>query len=336
MKRYKRYFNEARRNPDQNPFVGAWDYLIEYKDDPDVYISFTTIDKIGINPLSKYNTPIGIYCYPLKEFINQRLYKHKHNSEEAIKIRASHSIGFFAAFAGGSKYVNFIKKKSSANFIDDMYKDYGSNDFDKDMKILRKKYEHSFPNLSMKETTNLLNVLIKYFDSQLMPNEPIDIDVNDILTIIKKNTQNLSYVNIKRMAQNLEMGIYSVFIKKIKDKNFRDKWLREFLPTLVDSMFDSIVEEGINTVKEKNPIMSMWNITRLLANRLTSSDKAAATKWNFILRQDLGYDGFGDKSGKGYIHPSEPMQAVFLNPKAFTLLHRVENKPAKKSHNVGE
>ena len=29
------------------------------------YISFTAIDKIGINPRSVYNTPVGIYCYPL-------------------------------------------------------------------------------------------------------------------------------------------------------------------------------------------------------------------------------------------------------------------------------
>jgi hypothetical protein len=32
----------------------------------DLYISYTGLDKIGINPVSGYNTPIGVYCYPLE------------------------------------------------------------------------------------------------------------------------------------------------------------------------------------------------------------------------------------------------------------------------------
>ena len=59
---------EARRNPEKNPHIGAWDLFFKYKDDPNVYISFTTIDKLGINPNSKFNTPNGIYTYPIKEF----------------------------------------------------------------------------------------------------------------------------------------------------------------------------------------------------------------------------------------------------------------------------
>ena len=75
MKIYKSRFNhysEKRRNPEMNPHISAWDYVDKYKNDPDVYISFTTIDKIGINPRSVYNTPNGIYCYPLREFYIER------------------------------------------------------------------------------------------------------------------------------------------------------------------------------------------------------------------------------------------------------------------------
>lgn len=32
---------------------------------PNAFITFTSIDKLGINPRSKYKTPNGIYCYPL-------------------------------------------------------------------------------------------------------------------------------------------------------------------------------------------------------------------------------------------------------------------------------
>jgi hypothetical protein len=58
--------HEARRNPDQNPRIGPLTRLEEYKDDPNIFISFTAVDKAGLKPLSDYNTPLGIYCYPLK------------------------------------------------------------------------------------------------------------------------------------------------------------------------------------------------------------------------------------------------------------------------------
>ena len=67
MKSYKLFLSEKRSNPDKNPKLSAYDYLEQYKDDPDVYISFTDISKIGINPRSDFNTPNGIYTYPLRE-----------------------------------------------------------------------------------------------------------------------------------------------------------------------------------------------------------------------------------------------------------------------------
>lgn len=59
--------------------------LEKYKDNPAVYLSFTSIieprqqsvgdnpiskktNKLGVNPLSQYSTPIGIYNYPVKAF----------------------------------------------------------------------------------------------------------------------------------------------------------------------------------------------------------------------------------------------------------------------------
>ena len=62
---------ELRKNPDQNPKVTvntelatALDQISEYGDPTDLFISFTAVDKLGINPQSKYLTPIGIYAYP--------------------------------------------------------------------------------------------------------------------------------------------------------------------------------------------------------------------------------------------------------------------------------
>lgn len=71
-------FLEARKNPELNPKISAYEALLPYKDDDSIYISM--VDdlskedvksknslKIGINPNSEWRTPIGIYTYPLKD-----------------------------------------------------------------------------------------------------------------------------------------------------------------------------------------------------------------------------------------------------------------------------
>ena len=244
MQRYIPFF-EKRSNPELNPYIGAWDYLDKYKDDPDVYISFTEIDKIGINPESKYNTPVGIYTYPLKEFVRNYIDK-----EDGFELRKDIPVGHYAPFAGSSKYINFIRVKDKAHFINDMYKDYGSDNYDRDIKILTK--------------------------------------------------------------------IYKPIFKSVKNKNILIKdW-------------GSLIDVATRQAYQANPSCIMWNITREISGHFSANEKQASTKWNLILSKDLGYSGFADKSGKGYIHPSEPMQAVFLNTRAFEVIARVENVPAKK------
>lgn len=81
MLQFKAFVNEARRNPKQNPKISAYEWLRPYKDRDDIFISFTSIGKIGINPHSGYNTPNGIYTYPLKEIWEE----FDHNNER-IKV----------------------------------------------------------------------------------------------------------------------------------------------------------------------------------------------------------------------------------------------------------
>lgn len=44
------------------PFIGS-------TGDPKFFIHFGSIDRVGLNPRSKYNTPNGVYCYPLTQEI---------------------------------------------------------------------------------------------------------------------------------------------------------------------------------------------------------------------------------------------------------------------------
>ena len=80
---------ELRRNPEQNPKVSTLEALAKYAGRDDVFVSFTSDvgkrpmgvargdkntsgSKLGINPKSKYNTPIGIYTYPIDHVLSKR------------------------------------------------------------------------------------------------------------------------------------------------------------------------------------------------------------------------------------------------------------------------
>lgn len=44
--------------------------LSKYKDDPSYFVTFTQIEKVGINPKTKYSTPVGVYAYQLKDIFD--------------------------------------------------------------------------------------------------------------------------------------------------------------------------------------------------------------------------------------------------------------------------
>lgn len=94
---------------------------LDYPDASDYYISFTDIDKIGINPQSGYNTPIGIYTYPVVEFF------------EKYRPKEDEPIGKAAPFAGKAPYVNIIRNNHKGKFIEDISATYTKADLERDI-----------------------------------------------------------------------------------------------------------------------------------------------------------------------------------------------------------
>jgi len=121
--------NEKRR-VDWIEKENVWDSLMKYKyvkgnyDIYDIYISFTSINKLGINPHSEYNTPLGIYSYPLDMFIN----KLEHSEFEPMSR--------VFPFAGNAKNVQIFTPKNTNKVIFDLY-EYNSKNFDNDIKKLK-------------------------------------------------------------------------------------------------------------------------------------------------------------------------------------------------------
>ena len=57
--------HESRRNPSLNPKIKGFERVrARYENNPDTYVNMIGVDKLGMNPMPNYNTPIGIYSYP--------------------------------------------------------------------------------------------------------------------------------------------------------------------------------------------------------------------------------------------------------------------------------
>ena len=64
---------EARRNPRMNPKLDPYQVIkqaMTQYDPSRLFVTFTAINKVGINPNSPYGTPLGIYAYPANFFVN--------------------------------------------------------------------------------------------------------------------------------------------------------------------------------------------------------------------------------------------------------------------------
>ena len=115
MKTFLEFIVEAQRYFTQSGF----ERLKEYKDDPNIFISYRSINKLGINPKNEFNTPIAIYSYNLKDMWSE-IEKFKDSS--------------FVPFAGEHPfiYVFKVKPEYTNKVLFDIYK-YNSADYDRDI-----------------------------------------------------------------------------------------------------------------------------------------------------------------------------------------------------------
>lgn len=112
------FLSDARRNPEQNPKVSVNQAIKNYLDNtkdkiPDsdyknLFVSFTMVPKLGVNPQSTYNTPIGIYAYPAD-------YVRGLTGDEGPMTNVP--------FAGDAPYVNIFKSNGYILVIDKLRED---------------------------------------------------------------------------------------------------------------------------------------------------------------------------------------------------------------------
>jgi hypothetical protein len=110
---FKQFLIEGRKNKEQNPKVSInqeiedalekTDKTIPGSQIKNCFVSFTEIEKLGINPKSKHETPLGIYAYPA-EYVHRASSYGKKSMDNSVP------------FAGDSEFANIFSAKG--NIVD--------------------------------------------------------------------------------------------------------------------------------------------------------------------------------------------------------------------------
>jgi len=121
---------EARKNPEQNVKLPAYKQILNYvqnldADINDLFISFTNIEKLGINPLYGYTTPMGIYFFPLAEiWENYNISKEKSFNKTLPPI------------VRGRPYIQLVEYNGKGNFIRKL-SEYTDSDLKNDIQKIK-------------------------------------------------------------------------------------------------------------------------------------------------------------------------------------------------------
>ena len=117
---------ESRQIYKDIPKLSAYEELEPYSDKDGYFISFTDLDKLGINPKSSFNTPLGIYTYPLKEAFK----RYNVHSFEDVKNTIP--------FGNTRPYVWLVKVKENEKIL--TLHAYTKEELTKDIQTLREYY----------------------------------------------------------------------------------------------------------------------------------------------------------------------------------------------------
>lgn len=312
MKSFRSFITEKRRGGEElNPHISTYQALEKYKDDPDIFITFTKLLKVGINPNSEYYTPNGVYTYPLKQAWG--MYANKFSGDIEVP------------FAGKSPFVTIIRRKGK--YIDDIGVTYGSNDFDNDLKKLYyfliskfsefpikvSKYGYGKTNFTVDKKTVIYELLKPMVDLAMSrsQNKSVGGQMWSITKYMSAVLANTKMIEVS-ISDNESYG------DSIEIYDNSDRILTRFSSD-VDFKLDRKFNINDNTrhfTQDTSRIETM------------GSSVKETTIWSKIWI-GLGYQSVADRSHKGIIHIAEPTQAVFFSRDGYDVIGTFDNKSRK-------
>jgi len=277
-------------------------YNVEkYKNRSDVFIHFSTLPKLGINPQSSHNTPLGIYGYPIKEMFNDI-------ENDTIP------------YAGDRPYL--IIFQAVGKILD--FSDYTNEMLVADKAKIKTLFKNTFDTVD-KENFIKINPIEKEYTDKIRAIVRSDKVIAKFKFLDSFNWARHfleKRLDDDALAETLE-------IKTFNDMEQMRNEYEHYRKTFIEeNFFDIFFTESELSAKQSNAAGKLWNITRLLAKHIKEKEGRytayTASIWTMILRK-LGYDGFTDKKGSGLIHENEPTQAVFFGTNGIKLLEIKRN-----------
>lgn len=307
MLSFKQYIVEKRKNPEQNPKISTLQKIKQYAKMDDVYVSFRSINKLGINPKSSYSTPNGIYCYWLKSY--------RSSLNDVGNTDAPNIVFPYMAKPVDTEHFYLFKAKENANVVKlgDMT--------ESDVKQYMLKYIGLYPEIRMKFIDQENLNLIKKFEQELTQSQNLlkkgeEYLVNNLKEIpfIIKKEKNVTN-QLKSIEDSLKRELYSL---KQSMPDFSDE----------DKFVDYIYKMGTKEAVIHNiPGGIFWWFGYYLYGNVPN-------KWNKFFR-DLGIHAMTDDKGLGIIHSNEPYQTVFFDGSKIKTIDSGYNKVYKKSIKIG-
>jgi hypothetical protein len=265
----KYYQRIGKKLPNELSRKSAYDKLIKYKDNEDVYFSFRSIEKIGINPSSQWNTPNGIYTFPLHQII----YNNPYHSEYEIKngvIKVPHFLNLPYI------YVLEAKGRGIKNLIT-----YTEQEFKEDIITLKngiQKYNNRFIK-SISNSNFLKEFIDKYaFDINLGEEKVKNIFLTEATDIVKAVDLLATWSNMYAKYRNkaggrlwyVTMALSSILASSLFSPNI---WSTLFSKIL---KYNYVVDCGYGIIHENEPIQavffntSSFNVLEIIENKIAT------------------------------------------------------------------
>lgn len=134
---WRGFLNEERARSEINPKISILKKLEPYSKDENYYLSFTDLEKIGLNPNNRFSTPIGVYAYSLKDLwpdwiAGDRFFGDDRKYVNLLKLNTDKVLNL-SSYSNYERDMNFLK-----NRYNNTVKQKVGKDFDKFVESVKK------------------------------------------------------------------------------------------------------------------------------------------------------------------------------------------------------
>lgn len=316
---------------------------------PRTFIHFSDIEKLGIYPKSTYNTPIGIYAYPLTDII---LRKFQMGALPFAQDRAL-VILFDVKDTRGTAY--------SSHDIPERKYEWLKRRIIEDSRFQDRTWRQP-PTVLIVRVSNIKNDYLRNFLTLGMQQHyygslvkgQLHIPTEAFRSYFAKGIAALSSDHIEGAAAQLEDDITDALRRRgfscairpttYTMPHYRRRWWDEIkegalydkILKVIEATLDELDIQAEPSLKpwEQDAYVSeinfgkLWNITRNLVG-------GNPRKWAQLLRE-FEIDGVVDDAGYGLIHEHEPIQAVFFGATILKIIDILPNEytPSKVRRRV--